>query len=521
MAKFNSAVKTGVQSPIKTTGKVIANADGKAAFERDTKSELFLLAVANFVGQNTFYESAKNRDDRFAALCQKVAVADSVWFGKFVGWLRNEGQMRSASIVAAAEGAKALLDAGVMNGAPRALVASSMARADEPGEFLAYWQSKYGKNYPQAIKKGVADAAARLYNEYSLLKYDTESKGFRFADVIQLTHTKADGKKNDLFQYALNRRYGNDVEIADSLEMIKNRKALMALQGDYSPKRMIQNTEYAQTVFKKAGMTWEAVAGWLQGPMDKKAWEAVIPSMGYMALLRNLRNFQQAGISSSVLDSVLIKLGDSEEVAKSRQFPFRFLAAYQANKGNLEIMAVLEKALRASLSNVPSLSGRTLILVDRSGSMFWSNDKSMDLTLADQAAIFGSAVALRAEDATLIAYGSSSHEVSFRKGDSVLPMLDKFGDLGGTATSAAISRWYSGHDRVILITDEQYNSGSAPKVPANVPMYTWNLGGYRAAHSESGKNKKHTFGGLTDKAWQMIPLLESGQTGQWPWDLVN
>lgn len=525
MSKFNQAVRTGVQSPIKTTGRKVLNSDGHVAFERDEKSELFLLAVANFVGQDTFYESAKNRDDRFSSLVRSVAVADVDWTHEFVNWLRNDANMRSASVVAAAEAANAILvTRGPSKGSvnwPRRLVAASMARADEPGEFLAYWTSKFGKNLPQSVKKGVADAVTRLYNEYSLLKYDTDSKGYRFADVLQLTHAKAkDAKQNDLFSYALNRRYGVDA-IPDSLEMVKNRKALMNLQGEFTPKRLLANTEYAQIVLKKAGMTWEAVSGWLQGPMDKAAWEAVIPSMGYMALLRNLRNFQQAGVDKKVLNTVLSQLADADAVAKSRQFPFRFLSAYQANKGNLQIAAAMESALDASLSNVPALSGRTLILVDRSGSMFWSNDRSMDLTLADQAAIFGSALALRAESATLVAFGSSSHEVNFRKGDSVLPMLDKFEDLGGTATNAAIQRWYDKHDRVILITDEQYNSGSAPKVPANVPMYTWNLGGYRAAHSESGSNKKHTFGGLTDAAWQMIPLLESGMTGQWPWDLVN
>lgn len=524
MAKFNQAVKTGVTSPIKTTARTV-NADGKPAFARDEKSELFLLAVTNFVGQDTFYEKAKARDDRYVTLVRKIAVSDVDWTHEFINWLRNGAQMRSASVVAAAEAANAILvTRGPSKGSvnwPRRLVAASMARADEPGEFLAYWTSKFGKNLPQSVKKGVADAANRLYNEYSLLKYDTDSKGFRFADVLQLSHAKAkDAKQNDLFSYALNRRYGN-AEIPKSLEMITNRAALMALQGDFSPKRLLQNTEYAQIVLKKAGMTWEAVAGWLQGPMNKAAWEAVIPSMGYMALLRNLRNFQQAGIDSKTMQAVLSQLADADAVAKSRQFPFRFLSAYQANKGNLQIAAAMESALDASLSNVPALAGRTLILVDRSGSMFWSNDHSMELTLADQAAIFGSALALRAESATLVAFGSGSAQVSFRKGDSVLPMLDKFGSHGGTATNAAIQKWYDKHDRVILITDEQYNSGSAPKVPANVPMYTWNLGGYRAAHSESGSNKKHTFGGLTDKAWQMIPLLESGMTGQWPWDLVN
>lgn len=532
MSKFNQPVKTGVKSPIKTTTKTV-NAAGKPAFNRDEKSELFLLAVSNFVGQDTFYESAKNRDDRFANLSRKVALADPVWFIQFVAWLRNGAQMRSASIVAAAEGAKALLDAGVLNGSARALVAASMARADEPGEFLAYWTSKYGKNLPQAIKKGIADAANRLYNEYSLLKYDTDSKGFRFADVLQLSHAKAkDAKQNDLFSYALNRRYGNESLLTENfgtlnLPMVSERQQLM--QMPVANRRKVISQVGTANVLKAAGMTWESLSGWLQGPMDKQAWEAVIPNMGYMALLRNLRNFQQAGVGKGTFNEVLSRLADPEQVAKSRQFPFRFLSAYQANENNLQIAAAMESALDASLSNVPSLKGRTLILVDRSGSMFGSPDKSTGLNWADAAAIFGTALALRAEKADLVQFGSAWHgpshkKVAFRKGDSILPLLNKFESMGGTDTLRAVRENYSGHDRVILLTDEQYNGyGGDPlaPIPSNIPVYTWNLAGYRMAQSESGSKKRHTFGGLTDKAWQMVPLLEAGQTGQWPWDLVN
>lgn len=522
MSKFNTNVKTGVQSPIKTTGKVISNADGKKAFERDTKSELFLLAVSNFVGQDTFYESAKNRDDRFVDLCQKTVIMDPKWFIKFVSWLRNDAQMRSASIVAAAEGARMLIGLNTQVGTPRVLVAASMARADEPGEFLAYWTSKYGKNLPQAIKKGVADATNRLYNEYSLLKYDTESKGFRFADVIQLSHAKAkDAKQNALFSYALDRRYDNVTELSGMLSMINDRDQLMSMP--VAARRKLMQGKSASDWVKDAGMTWEALAGWLQGPMDSKAWEAVIPNMGYMALLRNLRNFQDAGVNATVFKSVLTKLSDADEVTKSRQFPFRFLSAYQANTGNLKIAAAIEEALEYSLSNVPELSGRTLILVDRSGSMWDGTEKSTGLNWADSAAIFGSALALRANSADLVQFGSSYRDkgyepVQFKKGDSVLPMLKKFKHMGGTDTISAVRGSFKDHDRVIILTDEQYNGyGGDPlaPIPAKVPVYTWNLAGYRAAQSESGKLKRHTFGGLTDKAWQMIPMLESGNAGNW------
>lgn len=537
MAKFNAASKTrtGVKSPV-TSVTTTTNAKGALAYERSVFGELYLLAVSNMVGEDRFHESASERDDRFETLSRTAAVQNPSWFQDFVGWLRNEAFMRSAAIVAAVEGAKALHEAGALNGTPRAIVAASQARADEPGEVFAYYESKYGKNFPAFLKKGVADGARKLYNEYSLLKYDTDSKGYRFADVLQLAHVKPkDAQQDALFSHALDRRYGvNDVP--EGLNMLATRNALMWLpveaRRDYLEAHTGWQAQGEDDVFKRAGMTWEALSGWLQGPMDAKAWEAVIPSMGYMALLRNLRNFQQANVSAPVMKSVLAKLSDPAQVAKSKQFPFRFLAAYQANQGNLKIAAALEEALEASLSNVPSLKGRTLILVDRSGSMFGHHRSDSELTMADKAAIFGSALALRAEDADLVQFGSAwggrkpFEAVSYRQGDSLIPMLSKFRDMGGTETYNAVKGTYKGHDRVIIITDEQYDSygwagrqgDPSDAVPANIPLYTWNLEGYKAG-GKSGSQKRHTFGGLTDKAFTQIPLIEAGQTGKWPWEL--
>lgn len=41
--------------------------------------------------------------------------------------------------------------------------------------------------------------------------------------------------------------------------------------------------------------------------------------------------------------------------------------------------------------------------------------------------------------------------------------------------------------------------------------------GYRTGHSEIKANR-YTFGGLTDKGFQMIPLLEAGLNQGWPWE---
>lgn len=136
--------------------------------------------------------------------------------------------------------------------------------------------------------------------------------------------------------------------------------------------------------------------------------------MGPMALVRNLRNFDRAGVRDEVAATVAARIRDKGEVARSKQFPFRYWAAYK-NAPSLRWAEALEKALALSLANVPALPGRTLILVDRSPSMFpgygYSTPNRSDIPLAEQAAVFGAALALRAEAPTLVQFGMRSEEV--------------------------------------------------------------------------------------------------------------
>ena len=60
-------------------------------------------------------------------------------------------------------------------------------------------------------------------------------------------------------------------------------------------------------------------------------WEELIESrkVGYMALMRNLRNILDANVSQRHIVSVCNTLSDAEAVRRSKQLPFRFLAAYR------------------------------------------------------------------------------------------------------------------------------------------------------------------------------------------------
>ncbi|MFJ6081797.1 TROVE domain-containing protein [Streptomyces sp. NPDC092369] len=524
MSRFNrKAARAQPVSRVTSTGRVLRTYEGGRGRERDARSELFLLAIANFVSQQTFYETGTDRDDRYARLVRRLAVEDPAWTAGLLGWLRGEGNLRTASIVGAAEYVKARLDAGVTDGpANRQVVASVVRRPDEPGELLAYWTSQYGRAVPKPVKRGIADAVQRLYSGTSLLKYDTASKGYRFGDILNLVHAAPDPDKpwqGELFRYALDRRHHPDTAVppASSRTLVAHRE-LMGLPVE--DRRAVVMSEGGAERLAEAGVTWEALAGWLQGPMDKAAWEAVIPSMGAMALVRNLRNFDQAGVSDEVAERVAARISDPAEVARSRQFPFRYLAAYR-HAPSLRWAYPLERALGHSLANVPALPGRTLVLVDRSGSMWARLSDRSELNRADAAAIFGTALALRAADADLVEFGTGNRRLDFRRGESVLKILDRFGSLGGTDTTSAIRAHYRGQDRVLIVTDEQYayNRHGDPtgQVPAHVPVYTWNLAGYRAGHGPSGKANRHTFGGLGDAAFRMVPLLEAAQDADWPW----
>ncbi|RNL85502.1 TROVE domain-containing protein [Halostreptopolyspora alba] len=511
MAKFNRATP----SPQGRTH------EGAPGYQRDTRTELFLLAVSSMVGEHTFYEAADERDERFRTLVARLAVDDVEWLAQLLTWLRKEANLRSAPLVGALEAARARLGAGA-HGHSRQLVSAALGRADEPGEALAYWTGRYGRSLPKPVKRGVADAVTRLYSQRSLLKYDTDSHAFRFGDVCDLTHpTARDPRQGALFAHALDRRHNRANAIPTELGVLRAREELMALP--VAERRALLDRPDAAEVLARAGMTWEALAGWLQGPMDAGAWETVIPSIGYMAQLRNLRNFDQAGVSDEVAERVAARLADPDEVARSRQFPMRFLAAYRAAP-SLRWGAALERALGHALGNVPELAGRTLVLVDQSGSMRGRMSARSELSNAQVAQIFGAALAMRCEHADLVQFDNVSEPVRLGRGDALLRVLDRFwGGRGGTETAEAVRQHYRDHDRVVLVSDEQTwggRRGEEPTraVPARVPVYTWNLAGYRYGHGPVGTGNRYVFGGLSDAAFRMIPLIEAGEDRRWPWE---
>lgn len=548
MTAFNrKSTRSAVFSPVKAqSGGRTAN--GAPGFERDAKSDLFLLAAGAFFGQDAFYETGNDQADRFRALVAVNTGQDPSWTARFLKWLRSEGNIRTGAIVGAVEYARTLQEIAKAAGEPaplheditaRAVVRSVLQRADEPGEMLAYYTSRYGRSVPIAIKRGIADAIVGhkvnrpLYSEYTALKYDTPSHGWRFADVLEVAHPTGehpevkDTATASLFQWLVDRRHNRADFIPADLHMIQRNAAIRSETHD--PSRILRDP----ALLEGSGLTWEdALSLWGSKLNKAKLWEAMIPNMGYMARLRNLRNFDESGVSDSVALKLAAELADPEKVAYSRQLPMRFLSAYRAAP-SLRWGYALETALDHSLKNVPELKGRTLILVDTSGSMHSPFSKDGTLMRWDAATVFGLALARRAQSADLVSF-SGGYWGSQRDGSKVFPMaqgesllksLDRWKTGGyfiggGTDTAGAVQRHYRNHDRVVILTDEQADYHGNGDVTATVPkdrmVYTWNLAGYQRGHAPSGSGTRHTFGGLTDSAFRMIPLLERARNADWP-----
>ncbi|WHT21289.1 TROVE domain-containing protein [Crossiella sp. CA-258035] len=492
---------------------------GGKAYQRDARTELFLLAVSNFVGEASCYELAEDRDNRYAALVRANTLLDPEWTARLLGWLRGSANLRSAALAGAVEFARTRQE-HQLSGLTRQVVESVLQRADEPGELLAYWTARYGRAIPKPVKRGVADAVRRLYDERAALKWDSAARGFRFADVLELTHpAPRDALQGRLFRWLIDARHDR-AGVPEGLPVLLARQALTALPVEARRALLVRDPAKAVTDLHEAGMTWEALAGWTQGPLDAAAWSAVLPAMGYMALLRNLRNFDRAGISDQDAARIAARLTDPAQVARSRQLPLRFLAAHRA--AGARWSASLDTALTCSLASVPRLAGRTLVLIDTSYSMTDSFSRDGTLKRWDAAVLFGLALAARAEHATVVSYSDRSTVFPLRPEEPVLRGVRRWKSDGfflgsGTNTVGALRKHFRGHDRVVVLTDEQHSDGDvSTAIPARVPLFTWNLAGYAPGHTPAGQPNRHTFGGLTDRSFELLSLVERGERGEWP-----
>ena len=128
------------------------------------------------------------------------------------------------------------------------------------------------------------------------------------------------------------------------------------------------------------------------------------------------------------------------------------------------------------MKNAPTLPGKTVVLVDVSGSMNWGNvSAKSDMTRMDAAAALAAIV--KSDDKRVFAFDTAVHEVAGYEG---LPLVDAIKSHGGGGTRLGSAVDYVnqvGGDRLIVMTDEQ----SADRViaPKFEKAYMINVANYK------------------------------------------
>lgn len=516
----NSGIRNGL-GPVRTTDEAVLTFEKGVGHKRDARSELLITAVST-LNENTFYEDSDARLDRIEQLVTEVA-SDADWIEGLVSWLRHEVGLRAVPAIIAVDAVHARLAAG-QNGRNREIIRAAVGRVDETSDILAFWMSRFGRKIPSSVKRGISDALNDRLNEGSLLKWRGRAAAgsVSLRDVLNITRARPkDAHQSALYSAVIENAYGREADTS-ILPVVKARQDFLKLSED--EKIRLLSSDEAENLIRDARLTHEVIAGTI-GKIPASVWERLVPHLGYTALRMNLRRIADAGVSDELIGRINSILADKDKVAESRTMPISFLSA-RRNAPDAFAWA-LEKGADGALTNVPELSGRTLILVDNSFSMSSRLSEHSTLSCSDAANIFGAALALRAENPTLVSFNTVSKKIRIRTHD-LLRLADSMPSPdGGTDTPRAVSEWYDGHDRVIVITDEQYSwswwsdsdSGHDVfrSVPRNVPTFTWNLCGYETAQSKSGPGR-FTFGGLTDKGFQLIPLIEKGFDAGWPWE---
>lgn len=359
--------------------------------------------------EREFYEGGQMIADRIRDLVYQIAQKGlgPVAVAQLAIEAREQQHLRHVPLLLVREMAR--------HGGP--LVGSTLERviqrADELSEFLSLYWADGRTPIAKQVRKGLANAF-RKFDAYQLAKYNRD-KAITLRDVMFMVRPKP-------------------VDEAQAAVWAK-----------------LANNEL------EAPDTWEVA---LSGGADKRETFTRLlleDKLGYLALLRNLRNMADAGVDPALVQRAILARKGAQNV-----LPFRYIAAVRAAP---QFAQQLNTALLACVQGSPKLPGRTVVLVDVSGSMASPLSDKSDLRRIDAAAALASVI--NGDSVRTFVYANNAVEVPTYRGLAGVDSISrKVG--GGTDLTAGLAQTDRvEYDRLIVITDEQttHYRAPCPRVP--------------------------------------------------------
>jgi hypothetical protein len=256
----------------------------------------------------------------------------------------------------------------------------------------------------------------------------------------------------------------------------------------------------------------------------KEVWTNLLNErkIGYFALLRNLRNIVEQ--APDMVDKACELLTDKKLIKNSLVLPFRFLVAYKelqelsySNSDFRKILVAINQAAEISLDNVPKFAGRTLVVLDTSGSMTTCYIAKSKVTCAEAGAQFAGAIAKR-NSCDLMRFDDRAEYKFYNPSDSLMTIsgIYKFASAG-TDFRTIFRTANKAYDRIIILSDMQgWVGGGAPtadfksyceKFNCQPHIYSFNLNDYGTLMFP--ENKVYALAGFSDKVFEIMALLET------------
>ena len=456
------------------------NLAGGQAYMQSPEMVLASLVLTSFA-QEQFYRS---QGETFEALKAAMSQCNPAFVAKAGIYARTQFGMRSITHVLAAE----LAQAASGQVWSKAFYDKIVHRPDDMLEIAAYFMAQNkGKNLPNAMKKGFAEAFNR-FDTYQLAKYRGENRAVKLIDLVNLVRP---------------------VPTAKNTEGLKNLVADTLRNTDTWEAKLTQAGQVANNDDEKA-------------ELKSAAWAELILSgkLGYFAMLRNLRNIAEQ--APELTTKVCSLLTNRKAIKQSLVLPFRFLTAMDAIQAaqierKNDYVQALNAALEVSLDNVPRFTGKTLVVLDDSGSM--SVATKYGLSAIRLGAAFAAAL-FKSNDADLMRFSDNASYVRANVGDTMMSIADNLvrnAQSSGTNFHAIFQSANRSYDRVIILSDMQgwmgHDTPTAEfatyknRFKANPFVYSFDLAGYGTL--QLPENKVFAMAGFSDKVFDTMALLET------------
>lgn len=488
---------------IRKKKNIVKNYEGAEAFVLTPQLELYTAVVTASLS-DSFYEKNK---DRLKRLRELIAQNDAKFVAKLAVYTREQMYLRSVPLVLAVELAKLSKGESVVSKVAERI----LQRADEITELLAYYALANDRNnvkklnkLSKQIQKGLA-AAFNKFDEYQFAKYDRKA-AIRLRDALFLVHPKA---KDEAQQKLFDKIAKKELSVPYTWETELSAWGQMKFESE----------KEKQAAFRSK-------------------WEELIASgkLGYMALLRNLRNILEAEVSKGALQKVCEMLGNEKAVLKSKQLPFRFLSAYceligLSVRGVTKMLNALEDAVAVTAKNIEGFDEdvRVMIAIDFSGSMQSPVSQKSKVQKFEIGAMLAMLLQNRCSEVTAGIFGETWKVVNFPQRailSNTMNVVKRIGEVGhstnGYLVIKDLIRRKKIVDKVMLFTDCQLwdSSGSDisiaklwkeyKAIAPQAKIYLFDLAGYGNTPLNTVGNDVFLVAGWSDKIFSVLAAIENG-----------